>query len=140
MVIGIYTSVGPGGNEWVTVEYPFGGETLVPGETEIIRWNAYGDESNTFSVDTSLDNGASWAPINNNVAATARSLSWVVPATLTNNALIRVRRNSSAYSDQSDYPFTILGMPVVTATVPCEGFVQLDWPLLPGPLLMMCSS
>ncbi|MBK7432556.1 MAG: T9SS type A sorting domain-containing protein [Chitinophagaceae bacterium] len=83
-------------------------------------------------MDTSLDNGASWAPINNNVAATARSLSWVVPATLTNNALIRVRRNSSAYSDQSDYPFTILGMPVVTATVPCEGFVQLDWPAITG--------
>jgi len=116
----------------ITVEYPFGGETVVPGETEVIRWNAYGDDANTFTIDTSFNNGASWGVLNNNVAATARSLSWLVPANLTNNALIRVSRNSSAFTDQSDFGFTILGMPVVTATVPCEGFAQLDWPTITG--------
>jgi len=116
----------------ITVEYPFGGETLVPGETEVIRWNAYGDDANTFTIDTSFNNGATWGVLNNNVAATARSLSWTVPANLTNNALIRVSRNSSAYTDQSDFGFIILGMPVVTATVPCEGFAQLDWPAITG--------
>ncbi len=116
----------------VTVEYPFGGEKLVPGESEVIRWTAYGDESNTFTVEYSTDNGSSWTLIANNVAASARSLSWTVPATLTNTAKIRVSRNASAYTDQSDYPFTILGMPVVTATVPCEGYAQLDWPAITG--------
>ena len=111
----------------ITVEYPFGDETLVPGETETIRWTAFGDESNTFSVDTSFDNGTSWGTINNNVAASARSLNWNVPTTVTNSALIRVRRNASSYSDQSDFNFMVLGQPVITATVPCEGFVQLDW-------------
>lgn len=116
----------------ITVEYPFGGETLVPGETEVIRWTAYGDENNSFSVDTSNDNGATWATLNNNVPATSRSLNWTVPSTISNNALIRVSRNASVYTDQSDFPFVKLGQPVVTATVPCEGFVQLDWPAVTG--------
>ena len=44
----------------ITVEYPYGGESWVPGETETIRWTAYGDESNSFSIDSSFDNGATW--------------------------------------------------------------------------------
>ncbi len=115
----------------VTVEYPFGGETWVPGETETIRWSAYGDEANSFSVDSSFDNGVTWGTINNNVLATARSFNWQVPTTVTNNALIRVRRNSSVYADQSDFKFTVLGQPALTASVPCEGFVQLDWSATP---------
>ena len=116
----------------ITVEYPFGGETLVPAETETIRWSAYGDDANTFTVEYSENNGTSWATINNNVAATARSLNWTVPSTITNGGLIKLSRNSSAYTDQSDYNFTVLGRPVVTATVPCEGFVQLDWTSVSG--------
>lgn len=116
----------------ITVEYPFGGETLVPGEVEVIRWTAYGDELNTFTVEYSTDNGGSWTTINNNVAATARSLNWTVPATVTNTALIRVSRNASVYTDQSDYSFVILGSPTVTASVPCEGYVQLSWPAISG--------
>ncbi|MFZ1784952.1 MAG: S8 family serine peptidase [Ferruginibacter sp.] len=114
----------------VTVEYPFGDEKLVPGEPEVIRWNAYGDESNTFTID--YFDGTSWNLIDNNVPATAQSYNWVVPATVSNNYLIRVSRNASAYSDQSDRNFTVIGSPVVTATVPCEGYAQLDWPAIPG--------
>ena len=116
----------------VTVEYPYGGEKLVPGQVETIRWTAYGDESNTFTVDFSTDNGSNWTTIDNNVASTARSLGWTVPATVTNNALIRVSRNSSPYNDQSDYNFVILGQPLVTASVPCEGYAQLSWGAITG--------
>ncbi len=116
----------------ITVEYPFGGETLVPGEIEFIRWSAYGDNANTFTVEYSDNNGSSWSTLNNNVAATDRSLSWTVPSTITNNALIRVSRNASAYTDQCDFNFTVLGMPVLTTSIPCEGFAQLDWPAITG--------
>jgi hypothetical protein len=47
----------------VTVEYPFGGEKLVPGETENIRWSAYGNEANNFTIEYSGDNGSSWVTI-----------------------------------------------------------------------------
>ena len=55
----------------VTVEYPFGEEKMVPGETEVIRWNAYGDEANTFTLE--YFDGSSWNLINNNVPANAQS-------------------------------------------------------------------
>lgn len=114
----------------VTIEYPFGGEKFVPGETEVIRWNAYGDELNTFTIE--YFDGTTWSLINNNVPANAQSYYWVVPSTISNNCIVRVSRNSSAYTSQSNFNFTIIGQPVVTATVPCDGFVQLDWPATSG--------
>ncbi len=114
----------------VTVEYPFGEEKMVPGEPEVIRWNGYGDESNTFTLE--YFDGTSWNLIDNNVPANAQSYNWVVPTTVSNNYLVRVSRNASAYTDQSDFGFTVIGQPVVTATIPCDGFVQLDWPAISG--------
>ena len=117
----------------ITVEYPFGGETLVPGQAEKIRWTAYGNEANTFTVEYSDNNGTSWNLVDvnsNNVAATARSYNWTVPSTATNNYLVRVSRNSTALTDQSDFTFTVLGQPVIATTVPCQGYIQLDWPVL----------
>jgi hypothetical protein len=112
----------------VTVEYPFGGETFVPGETETIRWNAYGSESNTFSIEYSTNNGANWTLLENSVPSTARSYSWVVPDIASNAMLIRVSRNGTSFSDVSNFNFTVLGQPIVSAANVCEGAVQLSWP------------
>jgi hypothetical protein len=114
----------------VTLEYPFGEEKIVPGESETIRWNAYGDEANTFTLE--YFDGSSWNLIDNNVAANRQYYNWVVPATVSNNYKVRVSRNGSSYSDESNFNFTVIGQPVVTATVPCDGFVQLDWPAISG--------
>ena len=116
----------------ITVEYPFGGETFVPGQIENLRWTAYGNEANTFTIEYSSNNGANWTLINNNVDSTARSYNWTVPATAGNNYLIRVSRNNTALTDQSDLNFTVLGQPAATATVPCEGYVQLNWAAITG--------
>lgn len=115
----------------VTVEYPFGNNTLVPGETENIRWSAYGGDPNTFSIEYSPDNGSSWNMINNNVPSTARLYAWTVP-TSTNQGLIRVTRNIAGYTDVSDYPFTILGQPTITVSNPCPGYGQLIWNQVPA--------
>ncbi|MES2849040.1 MAG: S8 family serine peptidase, partial [Bacteroidota bacterium] len=114
----------------VTVEYPCGGETLVPGESENIRWNAYGSEANNFTIECSFNNGNSWTVIDNNVLSTARVYNWIVPAIVNNNTLIRVSRNGTALTDQSNFNFTILGQPAVTASNACEGAIQLTWPAI----------
>ncbi len=114
----------------VTVEYPFGEEKMVPGQSETIRWNAYGDEANTFTLE--YFDGTAWNLIDNNVAANVQYYNWVVPSTVSNNYLVRVSRNSSVYTDQSNFNFTVIGQPVVTATIPCDGFAQLDWPAITG--------
>jgi hypothetical protein len=114
----------------VTVEYPFGGETLVPGEADKIRWNAYGSEANNFTIEYSSDNGGNWTTVDNNVSSTTRIYNWTVPSTATNNALIRISRNGTLLSDQSNFNFTILEQPVVAAANACEGAVQLSWPAI----------
>jgi len=116
----------------VTVEYPYGGETLVPGETENIRWNAYGNEANNFTIEYSANNGSNWTVIDNNVSSTSRVYPWTVPSAVTNTALIRVSRNGTSLSDQSNFNFIVLGQPTVTATNVCEGAVQLDWDPVTG--------
>ena len=116
----------------VTVDYPFGGETLVPGETENIRWTAESNEANTFAIDYSVNNGATWVTINNNVPAASRTFPWVIPASLNSNALIRVSRNGTSLTGQSSFNFIILGQPVATATNICEGAVQLNWAAISG--------
>lgn len=115
----------------VVVEYPSGGETWVPGETERIRWSGYGSESNGFTISYSGDNGSTWNDIGS-ALSDARSISWVVPNLPGNQYLIRVSRDGTSLSDQSDQLFTILGQPSITTSVPCEGFAQLSWPAING--------
>jgi len=119
-------------NPSVTVEYPFGNETWVPGETEIIRWSSYSSSANSFTIEYSTDNGSTWNVINNNIAAASRSFAWTVPAIPTNNALIRITQNTTGYSDVSDYDFSILGQPAITVSKPCTGYAQLIWQTIPG--------
>ena len=116
----------------ITVEYPFGGEPFVPGETENIRWSADGNEASTFSIDYSIDNGTSWTLINNNVAAGNRVFSWTIPSTVTKTALVRISGNTSLLTGQSSFNFGILGQPVINATNVCEGAIQLNWNAVAG--------
>jgi Subtilase family/Secretion system C-terminal sorting domain len=116
----------------IIVEYPYGNDTWVPGNREIIRWNAYDGSSNTFTIAYSADNGSTWTTINNAVAANAGMYDWTTPATATNQALIRVSRNGTSYSGTSTYRFTVLGQPVVTGTSPCQGYAQLLWNTIPS--------
>lgn len=118
-----YQVIAPG----VTLLYPFGEETWVPGENETIRWNASDPNTSSFTIDYSLDNGSTWTTINNNVAATSRFYVWAVPALPTGSGLIRVSRNSTSYSAVSTYNFTILGQPSVTVTNTCPGYANLSW-------------
>ncbi len=116
----------------INVEYPYGGETLVPGETETIRWNAYDDNTSKFTLEYSTNNGTSWSLITDTAGAQTKTYNWTVPATVTNTALIRVSRNNTSLSATSVNTFTVLGQPVVTGTVVCEGAVQLSWPAISG--------
>ncbi len=46
--------------------------------------------------------------------------------------MIRITRNVAGYSDVSDYPFTVLGQPVITLTNPCQGYAQINWSAIPS--------
>ena len=107
------------------VTYPNGGDPVVPGETEKIRWDAHGS-SGTFVVEYSLNNGASWNTISANVNASRRYLDWTVPSTtITGEALIRVSRGGN--NDVSDAGFSIIGVPTnIAESQSCNG-LTLTW-------------
>ncbi len=114
----------------ITVTYPYGGEGFVPGEQEIIRWDAY-DNTGTFSVEYSLDNGASWVFIASSVAGTERERVWTVPSGPSERALIRVSRG--AVSDTSDYNFVIAETPQnIDFEWVCVDSLLLTWDAVPG--------
>ncbi|HRO42193.1 MAG TPA: S8 family serine peptidase [Flavipsychrobacter sp.] len=92
----------------ITVVYPSGGESIVPALQEVIRWDAYGNTGN-FTLQYSTNNGASWTNISTNVSGSSRYFNWTPPSTVTGQALVRVSRGT--LSDQSDAPFSIIGVP-----------------------------
>jgi hypothetical protein len=114
------------------IVYPIGNETLIPGETETIQWESYGNPANTFLIEYSTNNGGSWTTINATVPANVRRLDWVVPSVQTTQALIRVSRNGTGYTSTSTQ-FTILGMPALSlSSTQCEGYFAFDWTAVTG--------
>jgi len=97
-------------SEEITLTYPNGGEGLVPGDNEMIRWDAFGN-SGTFTLEFSINNGVSWTTISSNVNSSIRYYNWTIPiaAGSTGDALVRVSRGSQ--SDISDANFTIIDIP-----------------------------
>ncbi len=119
-------------NPSVTLEYPFGTESLVSGETETIRWTAYGADTNPFTIEYSADGGASWSVLTNNAPAASRGFVWTVPNLPTNQALVRVTRNGTGYVGTSHFNFTVSAQPTLTISNPCRGYAQLNWNSIPG--------
>lgn len=111
----------------IKLEHPYGGERFSPGDEEIIKWNATDNSSNTFTLEISLDNGVTWSLIDNAIASNQHRYRWIVPNTPTNKGKIRITRNGGSATMTSPGNFTILTQPTLTATVPCEGYVDLNW-------------
>ena len=111
----------------VKVEYPVGNETWVPGQTENIRWSAFGGTGNSFTLEYSPDNGSTWSTISNSIPDGTYLYAWTVPNSPTTQALIRITRNNVGYTNTSDNAFTILGQPILSFTDSCQGYAKLLW-------------
>lgn len=111
-----------------TLTYPIGAEKFFPGDSMYISWDSWGGPANTFTLEYSKDNGGSWTTINNNVAAGSRQYKWFIPSgDTTDQARIRITRNSTAMVSTSDV-FTILGPSTISlAAVQCEGYIAVSW-------------
>jgi PKD repeat protein len=116
--------------ENITVTYPQGGEGFVPGETEVIRWDAVKGLGN-FTLEYSIDNGTNWNLISNSVSQNTLHYNWPVPSTVTGEALVRVTRGS--FNGVSDSLFAIIGTPLnISADYTCVDSIGLSWDSVPG--------
>jgi len=114
----------------VELVYPIGGEGFVPGETEVIYWDA-SDKNESFSLEYSTDGGNSYTTIASNVSSGDRYYDWRVPSTVSNNVKVRVNRGNS--SSESEFPFTIVELPEdISVTTVCANSIGLEWDAVNG--------
>lgn len=111
------------------VTYPIGGESWVPNEQEIIRWDA-GSSSGSFTLEWTSNNGASWQTIATNVNGDERQYVWNAPNTVTGQA--RVRVSNGSLSAQSNAPFSIIDVPQNLEVIwSCGDSLKLKWDEVP---------
>lgn len=129
-----YSYIEPG----VELTYPLGGEGVVPGEIETIRWDA-ANSTAPFDLDYSTDDGATWVAISAGVPGTRRHLDWLVPAGLSSGQMrVRVRQTSGvggSATSQSPAPFTASALPLnLRSEYRCGPGVgtKLTWNAVPG--------
>jgi hypothetical protein len=87
----------------VTVLYPNGGERLAVDSAVTVNWLAT-DITGPLTVSYSVDNGGNWTEIGQ-APAGAGQINWTVPASVSEQALVRVVGIDAA--DVSDAPFAI---------------------------------
>ena len=118
----------------IELEYPNGGEKMLTDSTETIYWNATDGNNNPFTLEYSADNGSNWVTIDNNIPSTANLYNWgYAGLTPTTQGLMRITRNSTAITDQSDNVFTVLGKPSnLIPSILCQGYVRLSWNAVPS--------
>ena len=115
--------------EDVQLTYPIGGEGFVPGETELIRWDA-SEDNIPFTLEYTT-NGLTWNLITNNAGGIIRHYNWNVPNTLTNQAKVRISRNG--LTDESDAGFSIIGVPQnVIVNWICPDSIYVSWNAVSG--------
>ena len=91
----------------IVMTYPSGGEFFVPGETEFLQWDAFGNTGN-FTLQYSTNNGSSWTTVSSSISGAERHYDWVVPSAITGQALVRITRSGLTGSSTA---FNILGLP-----------------------------
>lgn len=115
--------------ENLTLTYPNGGQSFVPGQSETIHWDAI-NTSSSFDLEYSTDNGGSWTNITT-VGSALTNYSWSVPSTLTGEAKIRI--TSGSFSDESDETFSIANQVTgLTLTQVCPTEAVFEWAVYPG--------
>lgn len=111
------------------VTYPIGGESLIPGEDVILRWDA-GSSAYPFDIEWSADNGSTWQTIATNVISNERQYQWQAPQTVTGQALVRITQNG--IQAQSQATFNIIRVPDNLQVLwACGDSIKLKWDSVP---------
>ncbi|MFA7418560.1 MAG: YCF48-related protein [Melioribacteraceae bacterium] len=99
----------------ITLNSPNGGESWKVGSSQNISWLSH-DVTNV-KLDYSIDNGINWVEIINSTPANIGSYSWVVPNSITSQALVKVTDISdNSINDQSDSVFRIFNKSISVLT------------------------
>jgi Secretion system C-terminal sorting domain len=116
----------------VNLNNPLGGETYFPGDTVDIQWQiAINHTLLNWDLFFSSDGGANWDTLQIDIPSGTLNYQWIVPATTTNQAQIRIVMDNAGtdYNDVSG-DFTI-----GSAASIGHANQQIDYSLYPNPMM-----
>jgi hypothetical protein len=117
--------------EGITIKRPTAGVPIQADDTLRVYWDA-SDNPNTFTMEYSDNNGASWNTISNSIPSTERQYKWGVPNITTTQALLRIKRNNTSQQDVTG-SFVINPQPTVQfSAIQCPGYMSIEWNAIPG--------
>ncbi len=117
-------------NDEITVTYPNNGEALRPGSTETIRWDAL-TTSNSFTIDYTDDNGATWNNIGT-ASANQRYVNWNPSSTIGSDQ-VKIRVSRGGASDESDSTNSVFNVPTgFQVSSICPDSIYFTWDAVVG--------
>lgn len=117
----------------IVVTYPNANEKLESGQTLMVRWDAYDNSTNAFTLEYTTDDGQNWTTIDNSINGAQHYYEWTVPSVASGECKMRVSRNSTSVSDESNAHFAIAPRPTgLTATALCTDYAKLQWNQVAG--------
>jgi PKD repeat protein len=110
--------------------HPFGGEPLVPGTSEIFRWDAPAG-TDPFTLQYSADSGTTWVTLGASISASARQFTANVPAVQSGKVLFKLTRGS--FTSVSAHTLSIIGVPNnIQVSQVCPDTLTLTYNAVPG--------
>ena len=112
----------------IFITFPTGEDLFVPGQGITVHWEAI-DKGETFSLEISLDDGATWFPLQGASLRKNKDIS-IPGGTLTDRARVKVIRNNE---ESISEPFTIAPRPRnLNIERVCFDNLDLTWPIVEG--------
>lgn len=119
-------------NDNITLTYPNGGEGFAQGESQTIRWDAYGD-TGKFMVEYSADSGTTWQNLSSNVSGDSRQYNWSIFSVVPPSGTAMVRISRGGISDVNDTVFSIVKIPAsLSVAFACPDSIGLKWNVVTG--------
>jgi hypothetical protein len=114
----------------VQLTFPAFGEVLAPNDNIPVQWDSWGDTRSSYTLEFSPNNGNGWQTISSDAKGT--SFDWAVPTVSTNEARLRITRNSDGKTSSTGN-FRITGVPSIQLSpTQCPGSIELSWPGIAG--------
>ncbi len=92
----------------VQFTYPIGGEGMVPGEKELVHWDAFGKTGEDFPS-SFQQTAARQAILSPRLPPRREHFEWTVPSAVSGNCLFRIKRDGKEFKTPA--PFTIITQP-----------------------------
>lgn len=110
----------------VVLTCPYGGESIVPGQSTYIAWTATSGDQGKWRVEYS-ENGQTWTIAADDIPGADRSISWGAPPNMT-HADFRITNTETNITDVTNATVSIVTPPLnLTSTEVCETTLQLSW-------------